>query len=156
MAVHGSVRRSHGRSGSSVSDTAISQRAPGETILRFRNFPPHAVLCSGLPPAFCRTPAPPNPANMATTTEAARPKREAKAVEHFTIESKEVDPDDLKIKAGGGAKFGDVENIVFKIAKLNAQACSTPSWASAPNPNPNPSPNPNPNPNQSAGAPPDA
>ena len=79
------------------------------------------ALCSGFPPAFCRTPAPPNPANMATTTEAARPKREAKAVEHFTIESKEVDPDDLKIKAGGGAKFGDVENIVFKIAKLNAQ-----------------------------------
>ena len=59
---------------------------------------------------------------MATTTEAARPKREAKAVEHFTIESKEVDPADLAIKAGAGSKFGDVENIVFKIAKLNAQS----------------------------------
>ena len=32
---------------------------------------------------------------MATDAAAkARPKREAKAVEHFTIETKEVDPDD--------------------------------------------------------------
>ena len=83
---------------------------------------------------------------MATTTEAARPKREAKAVEHFTIESKEVDPDDLKIKAGGGAKFGDVENIVFKIAKLNAQVRllmrdqSPLSLTRTPNPDPNPKP----------------
>ena len=52
----------------------------------------------------------------------ARPKREAKAVEHFTIETKEVDPDDLAIKAGAGSKLGDVENIVFKIARLNAQS----------------------------------
>ena len=96
--------------------------------------------CPGLPPAFCRTPAPPNPANMATTTEAARPKREAKAVEHFTIESKEVDPDDLKIKAGGGAKFGDVENIVFKIAKLNAQVRLLLRDQSPLTPNPNPKP----------------
>ena len=59
------------------------------------------------------------PKNMASD---ARPKREAKAVEHFTIESKEVDPADLAIKAGAGSKFGDVENIVFKIAKLNAQS----------------------------------
>ena len=62
---------------------------------------------------------------MATATDAAakaRPKREAKAVEHFTIETKEVDPDDLAIKAGAGSKLGDVENIVFKIARLNAQS----------------------------------
>ena len=60
---------------------------------------------------------------MATDAEAkARPKREAKAVEHFTIETKEVDPDDLAIKAGAGSKLGDVENIVFKIARLNAQS----------------------------------
>ena len=77
---------------------------------------------------------------MATTTEAARPKREAKAVEHFTIESKEVDPDDLKIKAGGGAKFGDVENIVFKIAKLNAQVRLLLRDQSPLTPNPNPKP----------------
>ena len=60
---------------------------------------------------------------MATDAAAkARPKREAKAVEHFTIETKEVDPDDLAIKAGAGSKLGDVENIVFKIARLNAQS----------------------------------
>jgi len=65
----------------------------------------------------------PTTAKMATDAAAkARPKREAKAVEHFTIETKEVDPDDLAIKAGAGSKFGDVENIVFKIAKLNAQS----------------------------------
>ena len=66
-------------------------------------------------------------AKMAEETKTApasagRSKREAKAVEHFTIETKEKDPDDFKIKAGAGQKMGDVENIVFKIAKLNAQS----------------------------------
>ena len=64
---------------------------------------------------------------MAAVAKAVTPaevaaKREAKAVEHFTIETKEVDPDDLAIKAGAGSKLGDVENIVFKIARLNAQS----------------------------------
>ena len=50
---------------------------------------------------------------------ASKPKREAKAVEHFA-------PEEIKEKAelvigeGAGTKLGDIENVKLKIDKLQA------------------------------------
>jgi len=49
----------------------------------------------------------------------ARSKRETKKVESFTIEVKEKD-NELKIEKGAGEKLGELENVVFKMNKLNS------------------------------------
>ena len=48
--------------------------------------------------------------------EKGRPKREAKAVENFTIEEKEKA--EFVIGAGAGEKLGDIENVKVKMDKL--------------------------------------
>ena len=58
--------------------------------------------------------------SAAAPASQGRAKRETKQVERMTIEVKEKDPEDFKIKAGAGKKLGDIENIVFKISKHNA------------------------------------